>query len=332
MDTTMVLTLDFKSAHRYLGPYLKEFRWMKGFMDKGLPTNNFKCAFDNLYYKNISNALHVLCGLRPVPTVRKTLCDLPYSANAEIDELSKQAMVKLTNLTSYTYKDKKGETKTSPVYEIISGNKGFSAAPCKTAVNTTGPVDRGAKCKKPIFLNGTEKVIDDAPIDWDMVEAKMGSVYGDFINMCLMCLDDNPFQLSVYKVIEKLNAYYNEHLNDEENHVRDFFDQNKVPDDFNKLIIKGKTNTAFLGESGYGDRKYYFVKYVLHSPEAVLNMYGKIYIKITDNIYNMIMENGQPCATILDGGLLSIERVDEIDSFNWDLETIGAKTAITEKE
>jgi hypothetical protein len=270
--------------------------------------------------------LHVICGQRPVPTIKSRVFPIKYSGLPEIIECAKEARVLISNEIKYTTNEKE-----YLITEVLSGTKA-------NGTMKSGPYNQG--CNKPILLNGDIKVLKTCVLNWDRIKYNMcESAFNDFVNIIEALFGIKYQSISVYKAFEMLNEYHQSHL-DPDDILNTFFDVyytngskalGKINQPYYETIMNGNTKDQFFHVSGYGDMSATFVNLINSTPEDIITISGKIFLKIDDTILNLIKEYGKPCANILDGGLVNIESIEDLDEFNWDVETSNTQPAQLER-
>lgn len=302
--TDHVLELSFKNA--------------KYFAANTDNPDNFKVLPNTLWYSHICNALHVLMGYRPVPTVRKLSRPLEYGWIPELVDVAKNAIVRIDSPTTQTTKT----GKTFPYTEIFAGTK-------PNGTMKSGPFDRG--CSKPIMLNNEEKVIATCALDWDRIQYYCQNIWKPFEEMIVAVIGSNYREKSVYYVLSKLNEYHNKRT--EPAVVDEFFNKyylntkkrnERIGTPLYEIIMNGNTKDQFFHQNGYGIMSSTFIKLILHSPEQVTTISGKIFLKINDEMVNRLAEYGRATAKILEGGMVMIEQIEDDYAYNWKMNTLGA--------
>lgn len=304
--------------------------------------NNFSPFADTLWYLHVANALQCLCGLRPIPTVRDVVIPLPYRFDERVLECAKEALVEI-NSPVYHTSNNGNSVNVSEVFAGIKANSGIGGS---------GPYDKGCFTKRKMKLNGEYVFLDNAPLTWDRIQYLMGEFTWDSFKVVLNRIIGVDFKShTVYSSFEYLNTIYRMNINGF-TPIHDFFNKfyhdegadfrkkNKVTR-LNKpiymVICEGVVENQFFHQGGYGVGKYkdlmdsVFVKYVNHSPEKVTTISGKIYLKISQDIYDMIEEYGFTSARILEGGLVSINKCKDIRGYSWTMNTMCAVPVATDK-
>lgn len=318
--------------------------------------NNFKVNPETLWYSHVCNALHVLLGHRPVPTIRKLIRPLEYGWIPEIVEVAKNALVRIDSpVVTTTFKGKE-----IPFTEIFAGTKPNGS------IGGSGPTDKG--CSKPIMLGGVEKKMETAPLNWDRMRYYLEDAWGDFEKVVLEVVGAYENK-SVYEVLSILHDYHKNNtgiraiianaydgLKPDELvlFLKNYYSLNKnevgtcldkffrkyyidvpkgglkIGKPIYEIIANGNTKDQFFHQSGYGLLATTFIKFVLHSPEQVTTLSGKIYLKVSQDIVDRLREYGRTSARLLEGGLVTIEELEDLDTFNWTRNTANTEMVQTE--
>lgn len=290
-----------------------------------LHPNNFKVNPNTLWHSHVCNALHVIMGYRPVPTLRKLTRPLEYGWIPELVEIAKNAQVRLDS----PVERETSTGKTINETEIFAGVKYFGT-------KNSGPYDKGSK--KPIILGGETHFLETCTLDWDRIRYYMGDSWVDFEKIILEVFGEYS-NSTVYVVLGKLHDYYQEYINNLTN-LHLFFikyflnvpkNGYKIGKPIYEIIVNGNTKGQFFNMSGYGNMGASFIKLVLHSPEQVTTLSGTIYLKVTYNEITRLREFGRSTASLLEGGVLSISAIEDIDTYNWSLNTINTTQVQTER-
>lgn len=239
---------------------------------------------------HISNVLHVLCGLHPVPSLYKT----GLKRNEMIYNCACNAMIKFSN--DYT-PDKNGRYNS----EFMQGKK------CKKNSNRT--------IENKIEINGEIKVLSGVH-NWKAWRRylKNDELYNMIVSFLLdVCLIDD---INKYTLIEAIEIRHKTNLTDEQkatlNVIFDRID----------MVRKKPIKNILSGESFDGSSLNAFISNYpitnVSSVKKILRVNGCIMIPITDDILTAIKYNSGT-ATILDSGLIYVD--DIIDSINYDLLT-----------
>lgn len=341
------IVLDFKNAKFFPNS------------NKNFP-NNIKVNQNTLWYSHVCNAIHVLLGYRPVPTLRKLTRPLEYGWIPEIVELSRNAVVRLNQPTT----ESTNTGKEIPIAELFAGTKPNGSD------GGSGPCDCG--CSKPINLGGVQKTMNTMPLDWGKIKYYIGNAWVDFEKILMKNIDEKYTKFSVYEAFSKLYDYHQDssfvkglfgdrylsmNKSDIETYLREYYKNatEEIGSDLDKffrkyylnvpknghrigkviyeIIAKGDTSTAQnFHINGYGKMSTTFIKFILHSPEYVTSISGKIYLRASEEIVDRLRSHGRATASILESGLLSIESIEDMHTFNWVLNTIGTCKVQTEVE
>lgn len=282
-----------------------------------LHQNNFRVNPNTLWYSHVCNALHVIMGYRPVPTLRKLTRPLEYGWIPELVEIAKNARVRLDSPTER--ETAKGNI--IPETEVFAGVKYFGT-------KGSGPFDKGTV--KPIVLGGKTHYLETCALDWDRLQYYLGDSWIDFKNILREIVGEYE-NSTVYVALGKLHDYYQEHI-DTLTNLHQFFIKYflnvpkngfKVGTPIYEIIVNGNTKGQFFHQSGYGDMASTFIKLVLHSPEQATTISGTIYLKVSEEEIKRLSEFGRATASLLEGGFLSINAIEDIDTYNWSLNTLG---------
>lgn len=334
-----VMVLDFKDAKFF--PYGE---------------NTMRVNPETLWYSHVCNALHVLFGHRPIPTFRKIVRPLEYAWVPEILDMAKNSKVYVQSPTETINKSEK----VIPFTEIFAGTKPNGSN------GGSGPGDKGTV--KPIMIGGIEKTLTTCSLDWDRIKYYLESAWIDFESILKEVIGDYNNR-SVYEVFSKLYdymidnsdfnriipnhrnlawrnttkqlaEYYQEHSKENMTILDKFFHQYfidvpkkgyKIGTPIYEIIVNGNTTNQFFHQSGYGAMASSFVKFILHSPEQVTTISGKIFVKMSSEMLNQLKEHGKSGATILEGGVVTIEKIEDADYYNWNLNTMNAHQVQTEQ-
>jgi hypothetical protein len=338
-----ILVLDVRNAGLFME---NSFKNSQSNSSSDVYPNNYLPDRKSVRHTHVANVLQVLCGLRPIPTIRKKEIPLQYSFDPEILECSKNGKIKIDTEILHTYEDKK-KIQRIGYAEKLAETKMNSY----TGVGVSGPYDKGAYISRSMHLhNGTcfnNSTLNTSYLSWDFVKYSMiynnnkrceeGMVWFQFENIIFELIGEDYEKFSPYAVLEKLNNLY--HVEGKKELIDEFFNKysSKIKDLYKSIILRGSAvieEGKSKGESksivsGFGELDILFVKFVNHTlstkPEnGVMYLTGTIYIPISDRIKSLISEQGKGSATFLEGGLVTIRGCYSDYDVSWDEITVNA--------
>lgn len=296
----------------------KNNRWLnRGLYDAKHERNSFLHLEDkNLFSQNpirmesVSNMLHILCGFRPVSTIKENYYK-KRNRLEEIDNIAKNVWIKIDNI--YYTERKDGEK--VPVSEFTQGKKFVHNADRQ---DLSSPLDNN-------------KFVKGSYITWD-------SLYKRYY-----FFDNDKYN----RIINQLKTWYgNEDLQDKytlcglllylanerglKQVMATFFKKEKLMPLVR--LIEGKSKITSINTTGDGNNNNYNLARlpVNTTPCSKLYLNGTIIVPIENNtIFNMIANGVRNC-TFLEGGKVSIKYATDFFDLNW-LELNGYEQIFQEK-
>ena len=341
-----ILVLDVQNAGLFMENSFKNSQSNSG---SDVYPNNYLPDRNSVRHTHVANVLQVLCGLRPIRTIRKKEIPLLYSFDPESLECSKNGMIKIDTEIIHTYEDKK------KVQRIGYAEK-LAETKMNSYVGGSGPYDKGAYLSRTMHLhNGicfNNSTLNTSYLSWEFVKYSMvysnnkryeegtineGAIWFNFEDIVCELIGEDYQKYSPYTVLEKLNHLY--HVEGKKELIDEFFNKysSKMKDIYESIIVRGsaviedgKSKGASKSiVSGFGELDVLFVKFVNHSmsnkPEnGVMYLTGTIYLQISDRIKSLISSQGRGSATFLEGGLVTIRDCYSGYDVSWDELTANA--------
>lgn len=252
------------------------------------------CPPDTFLASSVSGALHVLAGERPVPTVRRNLLPGSPQRISVLDELARGSFVEVTGGVAL---DKEtGEAQYLPKFgEVLMTRCTKSITKEEYPLSVLSP-------------NGRTLAI----LSWDRCDAHLGSDL--FVKLCehiASVLQVSLESLKHTSLHGALGAVYAK----QDPSTLAFIEQNSLKEPWRSLLLNGKTSNA-NGESdakalrtGYNDhRRESYARAPSFDKEMVSVRDALVYVPVEESDLPMF-QRGPGWATILEGGLVSIEGV-----------------------
>ena len=274
----------------------------KGFKDTVTRRENrnswVDCPLDSFLLCHVSNMLHVLAGERPVPTFRRTFSvGAPQKVQA-IEDLAKGALVKVTSgiLT---------DPKTGKV-ESVYGFRGESMMTRKSFRGTLMPVGG-----LTVSLTGG-KVAPSAALlfTWDRFKCHMGLAKAQGLVNFMAREIDITGRIEDLKLLDVLKeAYLKIPKHAMEKAVRDL----NLKDPWKSLLLTGYVRELNGFRSGYGIAEAMLAYSVAKGREFVVVRDAQVIVPLTGSELELFRK-GPGWATIIEGGLVTIDSVRETDA------------------
>lgn len=300
------LILNFRDAKSFRGAraFGDDHRMVEfgGVVDrKNRQSSWINVPTDTLYVNHVSNVLHVLMGERPVPTFRKT-CDEAHKRVDAIDSLAADASVSVRTGV-HNYMGKEGILKSSRILEKMTSRKAV-----KNSWNKSG---KGRK----IVLDGVSHDWDSCNLSWDRIQWHVGKeLFAEFDKIATTILSPGYSSRPVLRVFEELHSHRGNQL------LIDWCSNPEVPESYRAILLQGKVSGQYFHQSGYGKLAYVFLSTFSRGVEDVSSISGKIFIPVDDSDLELV-RRGPGFATILDGGIVTIDSVEDMS----DLLVVGSK-------
>jgi hypothetical protein len=231
----------------------------------------------SLSVRHIANLLHVLCGERPSPSVRRSL----IRSNNAITDLARKARVRITSVT----------------------NKGKYIPETKTIRKA---IDNAWQTSThDIFLNGKRQPLRGL-LYWERLKAYLGDeLFGKFLELVGQLIGKDATSSRLENVVEILNA---NHLAK----IRPFVDECMLchRTAFAQLLLGDTATAAFNQVTNYLCRIT-----VPKGIESICRIDGEIFLPVTAPDIDLL-RNGTGVATFLEGGYAYVASVEDDYSEN----------------
>lgn len=266
-----------------------------GLIDGDMPDMNTPIGVDQL-----SNALHVMCGLAPCATKRSTV----FQRNENIYNIAKGAYVRYDKIINQeTFQNAKIQDNSTAKICDIKGNSGvYNWSYLKRAAYSS-PKTFEELIRLLNHICNVEDVTKEMTVHQvaDIIKEKWNNeILRDFIThrakLFMNTLALNAIESTYHISIDRLDKNENPRLNVSNPFWYLLFN---VPFSGANIVANGTYNpNAILQTHGIDYRKTKFS--------------GTIVVPLEDNkIVEQIKENGV-CPTILDGGMVTIERIQKL--------------------
>lgn len=258
-------------------------------------------------FEQVSNMLHVLCGVRPVSTFKVN----PFKRKRleVIDSIAKNAWVKIDNIY-YTEKDGKKK----PIGDFTQGKKFVHDANRK---DLSSPL-------------GNNKFVEGSYITWGTLWKKYyfsdKDKYNRIISQLKTWYDGNDME-DKYSLCGLLIYLANER--GLKNEMVVFFEKEKIKP-FIQLINNEVLSASINKISGNCDNYNLARLPVNTAPCSKLYLNGTMIIPIENDIVFNLMVNGVRNCTFLEGGKVSVKYTTDFFDLNW-LEMNGYEQIFQEK-
>lgn len=233
-----------------------------------------------LALNHVNNMLHVLAGGRPKPTFRKSIVQL----DDRITIIARRCRIKIDSLM----------VNGNYIYEVLSIRKANS--------------DCYQTCSHYITLNG-EQIKIVGVLSKEKMKRFMGDeIFRDFEKMSRNFVEDYDL-LTFDEIVEKLNYIYNyDKLKGEQilMFAKKCIDAKKT-DIYNLLM--GKRNPS--GPLNFGINRRCKIYATYGTPEKITKISGTIFVPVSKDELDLFKQ-GCGFATLLEGGLASIEGVEQM--------------------
>jgi hypothetical protein len=231
----------------------------------------------NLSVRHIANLLHVLCGERPSPSVRRSMIK-PIQA---ITNLARKARVKITSVLN----NDKYIPETKTIRKAIDNA-------WQTATHD-------------VFLNGKRQPLKGL-LYWERLKVYLGVVlYGKFRELVGQLLGRNATSSRLEDVVEKLNA---NHSGSIKAFVSECIACHRTA--FAQLLLGDTSTAAFNQVTNYICRIT-----VPKGIESICRIDGEIFLPVTSSEIDLL-RNGTGIATFLEGGYAYIASIEDDYSEN----------------
>ena len=231
----------------------------------------------NLSVRHIANLLHVLCGERPSPSLRRSF----IKSVPRIDQLARKSRVKVTSTT----------------------NKGKYIPEAKTIRKAIDNAWQTAT--HDVLLNGKKQPLKGL-IHWERLRAYLGDeLYGKFRALVAAVLGEQAFTSRLESTIELLNAKHGSELKP---FIRECAAAKRTA--FAQLL-SGDTTTAAFNQVTNDLCRITVPK----GKESICRIDGEIFLPVTaDEI--RLFQKGTGVATFLEGGFAYVSSVEDDYSDN----------------
>lgn len=254
-----------------------------------------ECPHDTFLASSISGALHVLAGERPVPTIRKNLLPGAPQRVVVLDELAKGSFVEVTSGVAV---DKEtGELQYLPKFgEVLMTRKSWTESTDPAAYPLSVIVPKGRAL---------------AVLSWDRCYAHLGDDM--FVKLCGHIASVLHTSLESVKGMSLHGALGAAHMKQDPTTFT-FIEENSLKEPWKSLLVEGETTDKAKAKAlRMGYDKYLKESYALAVPrgkEMVSVRDAIVYVPVEESDLPMF-QRGPGWATILDGGLVSIEGVSD---------------------
>lgn len=261
-----------------------------------VPGSWVDCPWDTLPYNSVANMLHVLAGERPVPTFRKSDMDYAPKRIPLLDDIAMGARVHISTGVQETAEG------VLPIYgkyngETMMTRKGWS--------ESRYPVEADISFDKGLSVS-TQNLFS-----WDKFRAHAkDEVFFQWMGLINEILGHECFTGPVTKALEDLHGRVRE---SEELRARAnaLVEATKLKSPWRDLILTGSTRNLTSLRSGFGSMEAMFNFSVVRGKDSVIIRDGEIWVPVTQE-ESLLFRNGCGFATILEGGLVTIEGVDDL--------------------
>lgn len=231
----------------------------------------------NLSKRHIGNLLHVLCGERPSPSIRRTLINPIH----RITNLAGKARVRVTSVIN----------REKYISEVKTIRKAIDNA-WQTATHD-------------IFLNGKKQPLKGL-MYWERLKEYLGNeLYGKFCKLVEQLLGKEDLSLRLEDIVERLNAQFGEEI---KAFVVECIESQHTA--FAQLL-KGDTATAAFNQVTNSLCRITVPKGV----ENICRIDGEIYLPVEQSDIELL-RNGTGVATFLEGGYAYISSIEDDYSEN----------------
>jgi hypothetical protein len=228
--------------------------------------------------RHISNVLHVLMGERPAPSIRASFIK-PIES---IRKLADGARVKIDSLITL---DKKGNKHYLKETKTVR----------KSIPNCWNTASHS------ITLNGINKPLKGETLSWELIKVYLGDVlYQSFLKLVKTCIGDSALKERVEDVIGLLSSKHN-------SAVRAFIAEcSEACKEPMAHLLRGSTEAAAFNQSS----DVLVRRTVCKGVEEISRIDGTIYVPMSNKDLDRVRK-GPGSATILEGGVVFIEGVDD---------------------
>jgi hypothetical protein len=253
-----------------------------------------ECPLDTLLATGVSNALHVLAGERPVPTVRKTTFGEYTPKRVEaIDALANESFVLITSGIS---KDENG--KVVSVHNSFRGASGESLITHKSSSDSVVPVARS------IDLRNRYAHTDRTLVTWDRFLWQHDEKYGETPSLVVQELL-RAYGAGSTSEVDMPAAIVHSLGSKELGAILANPENPKLKAHWFSLLMMGKTENVTSLREGHGECESILKYTVSRGFEKVIIRDGLIRVPVDNNDLDMF-RRGPGWATILDGGVLQL--------------------------
>ena len=245
-----------------------------------------------LYYKHISNMLHILLSERPVPSLYE---EYSYAKRLDwIDDMAKGALVRVTTVPSCFDEAKKSQWLNNYIQETVTTRKCIGNC--------------WENLKFELQVGSKPRVVSGAYPTWEVVIPYLGDDLFTELYTCLCKLHGSD--ICKIPFVEAMRLY----------------GDTKVMHAFAETCLNNQRKAFSQLVTGYGSEKNYFPSFsvdtgserlkrqrlVTRGIDNISNLRGGIVVPL---LYDKALEKlkqGPGCATILDGGLVTIQEIMEM--------------------
>lgn len=235
-----------------------------------------------IYFSNVSNAMHVMLGCRPVAAKREIYQGRPSNIKRikRIDEFAKSGVIKITNI---------------PTREFVQGKKPF--------------LNSERQYETTILNNG---VSVKGKVNWDTLEKKelsMGypeseSNLARILNWAKSHNIDNPKKK--YTLLEMLSLMREQ---TPENERGSLFAGTAASKPFNDFMVGDSAN--FSGLTQYNGENY-AARFNNVAPKTMISVVGELTIVVSDEDAKLF-ENSKQIASFLEDGYIRIIKIEHTE-------------------
>lgn len=277
MDKMMILKVE--GAKLFLKPRKDSHKMSMSNGDSVPRTDQYvECGLETLLASSVSNALHVLAGERPVPTVRKNTHPLAPFRIKELDSLAKESRVQVDSFTGNNYG------------EVLMTRKSYTGStdPMGFAVNLKEPSGRAIR-----FFT------------WERFREQHD--LGTF-NQLISYLEStlNLKEVSSLPLLEVLlKAHRVPTIKQDLELINNGKKRKAIKKAWVDLMVKGYLPDAKIVRTGYGAKEPFMRTLVSKGVERVFIRDLTIAVPLKSSQVSLF-EDGPGFATLLDGGLVRV--------------------------
>ena len=252
-----------------------------------------------LYYKHISNMLHVLMGERPAPSLYEE-----YSLMKRLDWIDEMAKESLVNITTLSRIEDKKDALNNYIQEYVSTRKAGSITyvPCKDGARSRIKDDCWNSRKYTIDVGGQPRVVSGVFPTWEIVILFLGDLFNDLYTVLCDLHGSDILKISFAEAMHLYGGKPCMHefaLRCEAGKRKPFY-----------WFIVGGAEPSFVVETGSHPLKRQALE--IRGVDTVSKLRGSIVVPLLHKTALTKLRQGPGCATILDGGLVTIQEFMEM--------------------